>query len=106
MADCSCNSVTSTVPFMKAIRLTSGQVIKENEENLFGERVFREFQVSVAFSDDSVDAKSYKMGQLLKSNTGVPIMIFLGTTVLKDKCSKFLLRGSYVRKLILIELPP
>jgi len=102
MADyCITNSVNSNIPFIKTIRLTSGQVIKENEENLFGERVYRDFQVSVSFSDDSVDAKSYKMGQLLKSNTGVPIMIFLGTTLLKDKCSKFLLRGSYVRKLIL-----
>lgn len=42
MADsCSTTSVNSNIPFIKTIRLTSGQVIKENEENLFGERVYR-----------------------------------------------------------------
>ena len=53
--------------------------------------------MSVIFNDDSVEEKLYRMGQVLKSNTGTPIMIFLGMSVLKDECSKFLLRGSYVR---------
>lgn len=83
---------------IKHIRVLCGQEIKENVENLFGEKVYRELQVSVIFNDDSVEEKSYRMGQVLKSNTGTtPIMIFLGMSVLKDECSKLLLRGSYVR---------
>jgi len=82
---------------VKHIRVAYGQIIQENQDNLFGERVYREILVKVSFNNDTVEEKAYRMGQVLKSKTGIPIMIFLGMTLLKDECSKVLLRGSYVR---------
>ena len=83
------------------IRLSCGQIIKEEENNLFGERVYRELQVRVDFTDDSLhQIQSIEMGNLINANSGDPIMIFLGMTLLKDECSKLFLRGSYVRNQI------
>ena len=87
---------------VKQIRLTCGQEIEEKENNLFGEKVYRELSVNVTRKDDSKREKSIKMGDLLCSHTGSPLMIFLGITLLKDKCSKLFLRGSYVSNKILI----
>jgi hypothetical protein len=87
---------------VKQIRLTCGQEIEENENNLFGEKVYLELLVNVTRIDDSKREKSIKMGDLLCSNTGCPLMIFLGISLLKDKCSKLFLRGSYVRNKIFI----
>ena len=87
---------------IKQIRLTCGQEIEEKENNLFGEKVYRELSVNVTRKDDPKTEKSIKMGDLLGSHTGSPLMIFLGITLLKDECSKLFLRGSYVRNKILI----
>ena len=75
------------------IHLKSGQEFKENKDNLFGEKVYQELSVSVVLNDDSIREKSLKMGQLLSSNMGNPLMVFLGVTLLKDECSKLFLRG-------------
>ena len=82
---------------LKFIRLSCAQAIQENEDNLFGERVYRSLEVNVAFNDESVEEKYLRMGKLLCSTNGDPIMIFLGMTLLKDECSKLFFRGSYVR---------
>jgi len=88
------------IPLEQHIRVACEQVIQENDNNLFGERVYREFRLRVSFSNASVQEKSFRMGEVLKSNTGLPIMIFLDITLLKDQCSKLLLRGSYVSNII------
>ena len=84
----------------KEIRLICGQEIKENENNLFGEKVYRELSVNVVSNDDSIREKSLTMGHLLSSNLGNPLMVFLGITLLKDECSKLFLRGTYVRNIM------
>ena len=78
----------SNMRSLKCIRLSCAQAIQENEDNLFGERVYRSLEVNVAFNDESVEEKYLRMGKLLCSTNGDPIMIFLGMTVLKDECSK------------------
>ena len=93
-----CDNITN----LKQIRLTCGQEIKENEDNLFHEKVYRKLLVNVVSNDNSIEEKSLTMGQLLRSNTGNPLMVFLGITLLKDECSKLFLRGSYVRNKIVI----
>ena len=78
----------SNMRSLKCIRLSCAQAIQENEDNLFGERVYRRLEVNVAFNDESVEEKYLRMGKLLCSTNGDPIMIFLGMTVLKDECRK------------------
>ena len=87
----------SNMRSLKCIRLSCAQAIQENEDNLFGERVYRRLEVNVAFNDESVEENYLRMGKLLCSTNGDPIMIFLGMTLLKDECSKLFFRGSYVR---------
>ena len=70
--------------------------IIEDNDNLFGEIIYRNLDINIISDINPPLKNSYLPGNVIINRKGIPSLIFLGSILLKDNCCQVFSRGFYV----------
>jgi len=79
------------------ISFKCSRIVLEDDDNLFGEIIYRNLDINITdINGDALLNKSYAPGTVINNSKGIPSLIFLGCSLLKDDCCQIFSRGFYV----------
>ena len=73
----------------------------EDSDNLFGEIIYRNLDISIIFGSNPAIKRTYLPGNVIVNRRGIPSVIFLGCSLLKDNCCQVFSLGFYVSSILL-----
>ena len=73
-------------PIVDEIIFKCSRSVLEDPSNLFGEIIYRNFDINICDSNSSVLKTSFLPGKIITNSRGIPSLIFLGCSLLKDNC--------------------
>ena len=84
-------------PIVDEITFKCSRSVLEDPSNLFfGEIIYRNFDINICYSNSSVLKTSFLPGKIITNSRGIPSLIFLGCSLLKDNCCHIFSRGFYL----------
>lgn len=81
---------------VEEINFKCSRSVIEDPNNLFGEIIYRNFDINIFDNNSSLLQTSFVPGKIIINSKEIPSLIFLGCSLLKDNCCHIFSRGFYV----------